>query len=181
MNILKNFLSIILGVSIFLNTNYLYANGAHVHGVSEVMMAIEDSYIDIQFKSPASDLLGFEHQARTKKEVDTVNSVNSLLAKHDSLFGFLGGNCRLADSSTNLSNIIEKEDSHKHDHEEIENHNDVIANYRFKCSSIEKLSEMTFSVFKVFPSTHEIQFVWISDKGQNMKKLTPKNNKVKLR
>lgn len=245
MNILKSIFSVVLGVSIFFSSSYLHASGAHVHGVSDVMMAIEKPYIDIQLKSPAHDLLGFEHQAHTKKEIDAVNRAKYLLAQHDSIFSFAGSGCRFVHSSTNLSDLIkedehkhdhekeehhkhdhekeehhkhdhekedghkhdhekedghkhdhekedhhkhdhhkhdhEKEDGHEHDHEKHESHNDVIANYRFQCSNVEKLSEMTFSIFDVFPSINEVQFIWISDKGQNMKKLTPKNNKVKLR
>ena len=40
---------------------------AHVHGLSELAIAMEGEKLEIQFTSPAMNLVGFEHQASSRK------------------------------------------------------------------------------------------------------------------
>ena len=46
--------------------------GAHVHGVSELNIVIEGNKIEIQLRTPAKNIVGFEHEASTKKQIKKV-------------------------------------------------------------------------------------------------------------
>ena len=48
---------------------------AHVHGLSEMTMAIEGGIVDIQLISPTVNLIGFEHKASNKEEITIVNNL----------------------------------------------------------------------------------------------------------
>ncbi|NYT46564.1 MAG: DUF2796 domain-containing protein [Candidatus Methanofishera endochildressiae] len=88
---------------------------AHVHGLSEMTLAIEGKSLEIQIISPAMNLVGFEHKARIKKDIAAVENAASLLGKHDMLFSFTGDRCTLISTSVDVSSVIDKQhDNHEH-------------------------------------------------------------------
>ncbi len=66
----------------------LVSPDAHVHGLSELTLAMEGEKLEIQLQSPAMNLLGFEHKARTTNDIAAVEHAQSLLSNPDSLFLF---------------------------------------------------------------------------------------------
>ncbi|MFT6692730.1 MAG: hypothetical protein ACJAXH_003270, partial [Colwellia sp.] len=44
----------------------------HVHGLSELTMTIEKQTLEIEVTSPAINIVGFEHRAKTKKSIALV-------------------------------------------------------------------------------------------------------------
>jgi len=49
-------------------------HGSHVHGQSELTLAVEYDRLEIGFESPAANLTGFEHRATTPEQVRTLES-----------------------------------------------------------------------------------------------------------
>ena len=96
---------------------------AHVHGLSELTIAMDDHVLDIQFASPAMNLLGFEYKASNDKDIATVKKVESLLLKHNQLFSLSDAGCIHVNTTFDLSDHIDTED-HKqhHDHEDHHGH-----------------------------------------------------------
>lgn len=96
---------------------------AHVHGLSELTIAMDDHLLDIEFASPAMNLLGFEYKATSDKDIATVKKVESLLLKHNQLFSLSDAGCTHVNTTLDLSDHIDTED-HKqhHDHEDHKEH-----------------------------------------------------------
>ena len=96
---------------------------AHVHGLSELTIAMDDHVLDIQFASPAMNLLGFEYKATSDKDIATVKKVESLLLKPNQLFSLSDAGCTHVNTTFDLSDHIDTED-HKqhHDHEDHHGH-----------------------------------------------------------
>lgn len=42
-------------------------HGTHVHGEGELLIVLEENKLEMSFRIPAMDLIGFEHAARTKR------------------------------------------------------------------------------------------------------------------
>ena len=104
---------------------------AHVHGVSEILIAIEGKEIEIRLESPAMNLVGFEHQAKTEQDKATVNRAVATLKKHRSIFSFSASQCKLVDASVDVSSVLkmhseneENHHSHGDEHEKDHRHED---------------------------------------------------------
>jgi hypothetical protein len=41
---------------------------AHVHGVAEINIAVEGSKADVEFRAPAENVMGFEHEAKSESD-----------------------------------------------------------------------------------------------------------------
>ena len=84
---------------------------------------MDDHVLDVQFASPAMNLLGFEYKATSDKDIATVKKVESLLLKHNQLFSLSDAGCTHVNTTLDLSDHIDTED-HKqhHDHEDHHGH-----------------------------------------------------------
>ena len=97
---------------------------AHVHGLSELTIAMEGNRLDIQFESPAMNLVGFEYKATSKKDIATVKNAESLLSQPDALFVFFGADCQLIKTSTDTSALIEEDHHHSKTHKDHDDHHE---------------------------------------------------------
>ena len=61
-------------------------NGLDAHGLSELTVAMDDTNLDIQFISPAMNLLDFEYKDSTENDIATVKKTESLLLQQDQIF-----------------------------------------------------------------------------------------------
>jgi hypothetical protein len=177
---------------------------AHVHGLSEMTIAIEGKILDIQLISPAINLFGFEHTASNKKEIALVNNAKALLSNTASLFSFSGGECSLINTAIDVSGLIELDgDLHEHQpkdknkshddhnvqeasheehesHESHENHSQVVANYRYHCEETTTLSAIRVLAFDQFLGIKNIRTMWITDTNQGVATLSAKRKIIRL-
>lgn len=161
---------------------------AHVHGLSELTIAMEDRFLEIQLTSPAMNLVGFEHKANDPKDIAAVENATSLLRKHDSQFLLSGGRCIHVKTSIDTSGLIvgddhdhtrlRKSNEHKHEHDD---HSEIVANYQYSCENSASLSSMSVALFESFPGIHEIRAMWVKQTQQGAATLTPKNRIIKFR
>ena len=90
---------------------------AHVHGVARLTLAVESDRLQIELESPAANLVGFEHQARTTEELHLVEQAESLLAEPDKLFTFSKSSCELERVLVDSEGVKKSGDDH-HGHED---------------------------------------------------------------
>ncbi|MDC9727843.1 MAG: DUF2796 domain-containing protein [Methyloprofundus sp.] len=171
----------IFGLTFFLASQAIYADttqvqhislNAHMHGLSELTLAMEGEKLEIQLKSPAMNLLGFEHKARTKNDIAAVENALSMLGNPDSLFLFSERHCSVTDTSVDISGVIDSErDPHEDeaetdDHEHQDRHSEIIASYHYRCESTATLFSITVNLFEIFPGIQQIRTLWITEKQQ---------------
>ena len=156
---------------------------AHVHGVSELTIMTEDHALEIQFKSPAMNLVDFEHQATSSKDLKAVEKAASTLRQHDSLLSMSDANCKLTNTSVDLSKIVDtehhdndhdnspNEDEHAHnnnkdhdDHDEY--HSEIMVTYKYHCEDSTSLPSITVNLFEFFTGIEEINTMWVNQTGQ---------------
>ncbi len=105
-------------------------HGAHEHGVAELLVAVEGSSLMIELRSPAANLLGFEHKARTEEQEAKVHAVSDQLAHADEIFTLSGaGGCKVVErevESEVLAAAGHHDDHHDHDkhHDDHDQHDD---------------------------------------------------------
>lgn len=130
---IKRLILTLLSIEVFfsglVNVAYAIQKGsnldAHVHGISELTIAMDDHVLDVQFASPAMNLLGFEYKATSNKDIATLKKVESLLLKHNQLFSLSDAGCTHVNTTLDLSDHIDTEDHHGHNkHKEHKDHHD---------------------------------------------------------
>jgi Protein of unknown function (DUF2796) len=69
----------------------------HVHGSALLNIALQDAGLDIEFESPAIDVIGFEHEPATDQERATLSQANRTFDAGEHLFVWPAGvACRQA-------------------------------------------------------------------------------------
>lgn len=151
---------------------------AHVHGLSEIRLVIENKNLEIEMTSPAVDLVGFEHQAHTKEELAVVERTESILEQHTNLLSFVGGSCVLANQTIDLSSIKPNENDVENKQS---NHSEITTNYTFHCEEVQELSSIIITAFDTFSSVSQIDAMWITDTMQEAAKLNANNNVINIK
>ncbi len=151
----------------------------HVHGHASLMLALEKSVIEMDFNSPAMNLVGFEHKATTQEDIEKVESAKRKLQQHDALYTFVGTQCTIDSVAINTSGILDENqhqhhDAHqehhahdaKHDHGNRDTHSEVSAKYRFACKNIHSLKSIKLSLFEYFPGISKVNTMWVTENSQ---------------
>lgn len=165
---------------------------AHVHGVSDLTIAVDKNLIEINFTSPTINLMGFEGRAQNKEQLKTVEQTRKKLTQYGKLFSFSGTGCVMAKSALNLPDLSPEEPSHhhhshhghghEHSHEHMieRQHTNVTAMYQYRCQDNEKLSGINVNLFDLFPATEQVKTQWINKDKQGAATLTKKNKMVQF-
>jgi hypothetical protein len=180
-------LSLLVHVNTFADENITF--DAHVHGLSEMTVAIDKDVLDVEITSPAINLVGFEHKVKTKEDKHAVKNAKLLLNNPEKVLLFSGGDCELINQSIDISSIIathnhtEKKHEKQHMHKDSGggSHSEVIASYRYQCKKISTLNTITVTVFKLFSGINKVQALWITESQQGATTLSAKNNVINLR
>lgn len=154
-------------------------HSSHTHGIGHLNIAIEGSDIYAEVKSPAANIVGFEHQPETRKQEEALSSAIGALKAGGQLFIFTPkAGCKMTSSeiiSDLEENHLETDATHenhdKHEakdghHEEETVHGDFEAQYRFTCEQPKKLRSIKMAIFSTFPLLEQLQTQMSTPKGQ---------------
>lgn len=98
-------------------SNHATASGldAHVHGEAQLQIAQEGSSLEIMFESPAANIVGFEHIAKSDNEKQAVKQAQGKLSSVNDLFAIEGGDCSVTSTEVDIAGLIQSKGSHQHD------------------------------------------------------------------
>ena len=144
--------------------------GAHIHGHGKFNIAIEGGNLAIELEIPGMDIVGFEHEPRTKEQKEAIKMAkNSLQNKALSLFVLPEkAGCKLVSSKVGLPGHDHENDGHGED----EKHSEFHAKYEIECSAPAKLTGINFAFFKRFPKAGELEVSVIGEKNQSVHEVT---------
>ena len=151
--------------------------GAHEHGVAHLNVALDGNALELEFDSPAMNLVGFEHAATSAADKAKVAAVRTQLETPLALFGLAkAAGCSETDQELESplfgDRPVADEDGDEHDHD----HSDIHAHYKLECASPAQLTRLDLApLFKAFPATQKIQLQLIGPNGQKGVELTPAN------
>ncbi|AHL74199.1 hypothetical protein CH92_03485 [Stutzerimonas stutzeri] len=148
--------------------------GAHEHGAAELDAALDGSMLDIELRSPAMNLVGFEHAPSSETDKRTIAAARKRLEQPGTLFGLpAAADCKLAETELEspLFEGATHDDAHEHEHEHDgdheSQHSDIHAHYHFDCTTPQMLQALDLQeLFKAFPGTKKIQAQLIGPNGQ---------------
>ncbi|WP_076419253.1 DUF2796 domain-containing protein [Colwellia sp. UCD-KL20] len=152
---------------------------SHVHGLSEITVAIDGEILDIHFLSPAINLMGFEHKASNPKEFELVREAKDTLSNNQSIFTFVGAVCAPIKADINVDALINSHEG-KEAHGSHDDHSQVEASYRYQCKDIDDLSAISVDIFKHFIGIKKIKAMWINNFNQGVATLNSENIRINL-
>ena len=157
--------------------------GAHEHGVGRLNAVLDGQALELEFDSPAMNLVGFEHQATTPADKAKVAASRKQLENPLALFNLpKAAGCVISTQELNSPLFGDKpeadhddddDDDHATDgkgaaaHAHHHDHSEIHAHYQFTCATPTALSTLDLSqVFKTFPATQKINVQLIGPSGQ---------------
>jgi hypothetical protein len=153
---------------------------AHEHGTAQLNVVLDGQALELELESPAMNLVGFEHAAKSAADKAKVAAARSQLQDPQTLFGLGAGDCTV--SETELESPLFKDAEHKHGHKHEKHHaqdqgsehSEIHAHYQLDCKKPGELKQLNLGeLFKHFPATEKIQVQLIGPNGQQGLELTP--------
>lgn len=160
--------------------------GAHAHGVGKLDIAIERRSVEIELEAPGSDIVGFEHAAKTAEQKQAVTQARATLAKPLALFKLPdAAGCKLASAKVKLVGG----GTHDHDHghaksdkaKPADTHSEFHAEYKLTCAKPELIQSIDFDYFKAFPRAETLEVTLIGPKTQAKQKVTRDKPRFELK
>jgi hypothetical protein len=158
--------------------------GAHEHGHGQLDIAIEGRQVSMALDVPAADIVGFEHEAKTKDQKAKVAAAKKTLADPLKVFAVpADAGCKLANAKVEFGS--EKGHDHGHKHKEDggkaeAEHSEIRAEYTLDCAAPEKITGIEFKYFELFSGAEELDVNVASDKGQTKYEVTRKKPSVTI-
>ncbi|MDH0143212.1 DUF2796 domain-containing protein [Aquipseudomonas alcaligenes] len=152
---------------------------AHEHGLASLNVALDGQTLEIQLQSPAMNLVGFEHEAKSDADKAKVAAARQHLEQPQALFALpIEAKCALQDSELD-SPLFGGHAHEEHEHADEHGHSDIDASYRFACANAEALQTLELgSFFGTFPGTEKLEVQLIGPSGQQGAELTPRNSRL---
>jgi hypothetical protein len=163
--------------------------GAHTHGTGKLGIAIERRTIEIELEAPGSDIVGFEHTARTAEQKKAISEARALLAKPLELFKFpAAAACKVASAKVRLvghNHSHGHSHSHSHSHgsaksKDADAHSEFKAEYRITCTRPDQIGSIDVEYFKTFPRAEALDVTLIGGKGQAKQKVTRDKPRIQI-
>ena len=162
--------------------------GSHVHGLTELNLVITNQNVQIEFISPAINLLGFERASNSPEENKLFNEVLEDLQAAEWLLSDQLEDCQMSTPVLEAPEfgsheMSEGHEEHEHEHGEHEHedhehvtgdHADFRVQYLFDCRSAPP-NNFTVTAFDRFVGIEEISVRWIVGRQQGASNLTPSN------
>ncbi len=146
----------------------------HVHGVATLNWILEAEKLHIELRSPAMNLLMFEHSPKTQEEIERLTSVINKLENIDQVITLKGGECEL--SSTNIHNPYDEQGTESNELA----HSEISADYVFVCQSPAQFEMMNIELFNTFTGFELINSQWIVDGMQGSAELDHDHHQINL-
>lgn len=149
--------------------------GAHQHGHAELQLAIDGNQIDLIFTSPAYNLLGFEHRARTEEEKARVTQTTNWLGETP-LVNTAEAGCMVMNAV--VHHQADGDDhGHAHDHDDKDEdesssrHSDLEVTQTLSCSGLNPSEELSTPLTERFPEIEHLGVEWVWSGGQGSGRL----------
>ena len=196
-----------IGFVIFISSQALgqhTRHGAHLHGVAELTVALEEDAIEMMFTAPAASVVGFESEAASSEQLKAVEDARLVLRDPFRLVTFVGKKCDLIKALVDLTAISssqkDEHDGHDEGHDDHntghddhdaghddhdsadgeESHSDIIAKYEFECSSDGQLKKLEFGPDELLFGLDKVNVMWVSESGQGAAEVTADQLVVEL-
>jgi hypothetical protein len=162
--------------------------GPHEHGRGILNIAIEGNRVSMELEVPGTDVVGFEHEAKTGKDKTTLETAKQKLAAPLSLFKLpLSAGCRVTEAKVEVetgehdhANEAAKTGDTSKNSEKEQHHSEFHTQYSLECTAPAGITTIEFGYFSAFPGAEKLDVNLITPKGQNKYQVTRANPTLSL-
>lgn len=161
----------------------------HAHGAAQLDLVLEGAALMLQLRSPAVNLVGFEHRVRSASERQAVEAALEELHQAEQMINLdAAAGCALkhAEVEQGLLDQAEQSDTAEHGHADAHKeperaHTDFEVSYAFHCTAPEKLANIGLHFFARFPGLETLDVRMITADGQRALTLDSHRTDIGLR
>ena len=152
---------------------------SHVHGNAELNVVLMEKQLQVEFVSPAINLLGFERPPITDVESATMNNTIKQLQHGGWLIEGVPSTCQLSTEEFEAP-FFEERESNKHDHEhessehDAEAHSNFRVRYLYDCDAALK-KQLRILAFDHYNGIETLTVQWITNQMQGYTQLSRDN------
>jgi hypothetical protein len=154
-----------------LSTVQAQTQDAHVHGVSAVLVGVEEAGVIIELKAPGDDIVGFEHEPVDAAQKRRVEAALAVLKTPGDLFRLTAAAACEAGEVTVLGSLL----AEKHAGE---SHGEFHLRYQYRCRRIGELSGLELLLFDRFGRMRTVDVHIVSARGQRSHRLDSGNRRA---
>ena len=161
---------------------------SHVHGNAELNVVLMGQQLQVEFVSPAINLLGFERPPNTDEETATLNNTIEQLQRGGWLIEAFPTTCQLSTEEFEAPVYDEHESSehdhehesseHDHEHESSDHHAEAHSNFRvtylYDCDSAPR-KQLKMLAFDHYSGIETLTVQWIADQKKGYARLNKDN------
>lgn len=162
--------------------------GAHEHGRGTLNIAIEGTRVSMELEAPGTDIVGFEHAAKTSRQKAAVTDAKKKLSAPQALFAFpAAAGCALKEAKVEVEGL---EHDHGHSHGKAkqgkkddaaeEKHSEFRGTYAFECKTPSSVTAIDFGYFRVFAGAQKLEVNVTTSKGQTKLEATRAKPRIDL-
>ena len=166
---------------------------SHVHGNAELNVVLMGQQLQVEFVSPAINLLGFERPPNTDEETATLNNTIEQLQRGGWLIEAISTACQLSTEEFEAP-VYDEHDSGEHDHEHessehdhehetsehnAEAHSNFRVTYLYDCDSAPR-KQLKMLAFDHYSGIETLTVQWIADQKQGYARLNRDNPVLNL-
>ncbi|BFM06120.1 hypothetical protein GCM10025791_44240 [Halioxenophilus aromaticivorans] len=162
-----------------------HSKAPHQHDHAELLIVAQSSQLQIQLRSPAANITGFEEIAQSPQQQRAVNRAKQILLTKN-LFKPEPSDCESDSIDADFSSLdsgaehhAKHEDDHDQDHDE--NHADVIVTYNYTCKRVAELESITTQLLTNFPAITQLNAQWVIGSRQGASTLDNSRDKIQIR
>ena len=166
---------------------------SHVHGNAELNVVLMGQQLQVEFISPAINLIGFERAPNTDEETATLNNTIEQLQRGGWLIEAISTACQLSTEEFEAPVYDEHESSehdhehesseHDHEHESSDHHAEAHSNFRvtylYDCDSAPR-KQLKMLAFDHYSGIETLTVQWIADQKQGYAQLNRDNPVLNL-
>lgn len=168
---------------------------AHEHGIAELHIHVTQQEIEMELHMPGADFIGFEHTELSEEEeevlhekIEMIESLNDLVSFRMAWFRKAG--LELIEVHEGHDEEDEHDDHESHDEEDEhddheghdEEHGEYVIEIHYSYEDQKHLRTVDFSeLFNQFPTLEEIDWILISDSGQEAGHISVSEPRIRLR
>ena len=160
---------------------------SHVHGNDELNVVLMGHQLQVEFVSPAINLLGFERPPNTDEETATLNNTIEQLQRGGWLIEAFPTTCQLSTEEFEAP-VYDEHESSEHDHESSEHdhehessehdaepHSNFRVTYLYDCDSAPR-KQLEVLAFDHYSGIETLTVQWIADQKQGYTQLNRDNS-----
>jgi hypothetical protein len=177
------------GLAVELSSLPAHSADRHVHGVSNLRVAVDGNALRLEFSSPLENLVGFEHAPRTDKQKAALRGMAEQLRGADVQFvptpaarcnpvsvrlqSALLDEAPAGDKAGRAARKEQPAESGTSDE-----HADVSAEYLYRCEQPDALRDLRVNLFETFRRLRRIDVQVAGPHGQSAAKLSPAQRRI---